>query len=425
MSFVSSVASYNILHPKHLDRFKDASGNLDHARVAKWSDWDKRQRKIYQEVFGQGFDIVCMQDVPSPTTADTLTKLFPRVGLRYYYTEHPGSNDNGMMTVYNNNFFELVGTIQEESFEYLENTVTKRRSFTFCDLRHRATQKVIRVANCHLLADQTVAVQQMEQIIKSVENAAGNVFATIIAGSFSCCLPKDALENFTAMDVSTWDPRFKMLADNRYVHDRNLDTTVYTESQPIQEQRSDFVWTKGFYHTHSLSVDHPTESEASNHYPSASKVWVIDGLAKRIQENYEIEVKQNEELLMYFNLAVLNCLERPQGSFESQIVKEFDAEIKASLSSFTGVKKQLQVLFIQNAKAALDYSIQSALSNAPAQPIPAPSIPPVTAEPAPAIVANNAPPAAPAKKGFFASICARIQMLWNSLISFFRKLLRV
>lgn len=421
MSFTTRITTFNILHPDHLDRFKDAHGRVDHARVAKWSDWDARQNRILSQMSTCDSQIYCLQDAPSNSEGQGLYKgIFSKnVGMYSYF--HNGQA--GQILTTSNTEYQWLQN-HKEHFDYVENGVSKSRVFTVRDLRHRATQKVIRVANCHLLADETQATKQMEQILKCVENNAGNIFATIIAGSFSADIDSPSRN----------DARFKLLQDHNFEF-RPCTPTEYTEAKPIKEMVSDLIWIKSQnpFVLHLAPIRYASgESDVSNHHPQTVDILFLGGLEKKAYDHFEQELvlagKDRSFInlqLGFFRAALYEC----QGTFQTELERICKQKIESQ-----DIYDDVDPADIALSIAALQRAINSTLNPTVVSTItapPAPVAPPTVTSPAANVTVPDPVPTpspqpqttAPKKKtGFCASILAGIARIWSAFVSCIRRL---
>lgn len=210
-----NIGTLNILDPDFAITHKQNEG-LENGR----SNWGSRKDKIVKLLKDASLDVVCLQEVSAQSFHDLKIDL-EKLGYSCVHTPHSGRKD-GLAILYKQKKFQQV--------HYVSFAKAGLDS-CFVDLKDQATNKIIRVANCHLLGGgKPEGTAQIENLVNQVEKSPQyNIDARIIVGDFN--------EDQTKLNLV--QTKFSALQKANYIFDGDLSPTEAGKNRKI-----DWLWIK-------------------------------------------------------------------------------------------------------------------------------------------------------------------------------------
>jgi endonuclease/exonuclease/phosphatase family metal-dependent hydrolase len=255
-----TVGSYNILFPQSVppSPFSTKIGYSVDQNGRLYSNTDFRIQIISKNILNSNLDVVCLQEM----TQDMLQKLQPTLGQKYQVVWQPHTpNSHGVGILYKKNKFQLLNqkapltVLQVPNANNPTRMISKKRSEVILDLRDVTTQKIYRIASCHLLDPRDFSITQKgahaQQVINSTDAASPYpIDNVIIAGDMN----QDQFGDVGTALPSSPSPHlataFQPFFQNGFSADANLDASEYDKAGfnngPIvtKNRRIDWIFAK-------------------------------------------------------------------------------------------------------------------------------------------------------------------------------------
>jgi|GEM_PF-7131421 len=262
-----TVGTYNVLFPQSLptSQFSTKIGYSADPLGRIYANTDFRIKVISKNILNSNLDILCVQEM----TQDMLNKLMATsLGQKYHCVWQSHTlNSHGVGVLYKKTQFRTLNQSTPQITLHVPNAlnptrmIPKKRTHVMVDLQDATTQKIYRVASCHLIDPRDFTTAQKgahaQQIIQSTQAASAYpIDKTIIAGDMN----QDQFGDIGTPTPSTSSPNhataFQPFLQNGFSADTNLDSSEYDKADfrnsPIfsKNRRIDWLFATGTQPAH-------------------------------------------------------------------------------------------------------------------------------------------------------------------------------